>query len=118
MQCAVWYAYQVGPYNPTQPFPLGLTWIKLGNTQTIQQCSTYTSFGQIGLFTGQSVYIQIRNSGNSVVFQNTSLSNGSDPCSVPATPYFTFSYSYGGPGPIVYPTKIRIDYPLVTAPKP
>jgi hypothetical protein len=118
MQCAVWYAYQVGPYNPTQPFPLGLTWIKLGNTQTIQQCNTYTSFGQIGLFTGQSVYIQIRNSGNSFVFENRSFANGSDPCVVPTTSYFTSSFSYGGPGPIIFPYKIRVDFPFVTALRP
>jgi hypothetical protein len=118
MQCAVWYAYLVGPYNPAQPFPLGQNWIKLGNTQTIQQCNTYTSFGQIGLFTGQSVYIQIRNSGNSVVFQNTSWANGSDPCVVPATSYFTTGFSYGGPGPITTPFKFKIDIPFVTAPSP
>jgi hypothetical protein len=114
----VWYSYIVGPFNPTQPYPPGLTWTKLGSSQITAQCNSYTSFGQIGLLTGQSVYIQVRSGDDALVFETSSLGNGVNPCvSPPATPYFTTAYGYGG-GPITFSLKMRVNSPLNTAPAP
>ena len=114
--CSVWYSYIVGPFNPTQPYPPGLTWTKLGSSQIPAQCNSYTSFGQIGLLTGQSVYIQVRSGDDTLVFETAA--SVVDPCvSPPATPYFTTSYSYGG-GLITNSLKMRVNSPLNTAPAP
>jgi hypothetical protein len=114
--CSVWYSYMVGPFNPTQPYPPGLTWIKLGTSQIPSKCNSYTLFGQIGLLNGQSIYIQVRSGIGTLVFQSSS--NFSDPCvSPPATPYFTTSYSYGG-GPIANTLRMRVNSPIITAPAP
>ena len=114
----MWYSYIVGAFNPTQPYPPGLTWTKLGSSQITAQCNSYTSFGQIGLLNGQSVYIQVRSGDDTLVFESSSLGNGVDPCvSPPPTPYFTTGFGYGG-GAIVNSLKMRVNSPLNTAPAP
>jgi hypothetical protein len=116
--CSVWYSYIIGPFNPTQPYPPGLTWTKLGSSQITAQCNSYTSFGQIGLLNGQSVYIQVRSGDDTLVFESSSLGNGVDPCvSPPPTPYFTTGFGYGG-GAIANSLKMRVNSPLNTAPAP
>lgn len=113
----VWYA--VGQtFDPTQPFPLGKTWIQLGGLNNIPQCSGDVFFGSIPLNVGDTLYVQVRDDSTTLIYNAyLGVLSLNDPCvSTPTPPYYTNSFSYGGGTPSNL--KLKIKSPTDTVPAP
>ena len=97
INATIWY-YVSSTYDGTQPYPLNKTWIQLSTQQTLPQCNGSILFGFIPMTPGQSLYIQIRNSSNTLLFQSQlgfKDTPSSNPCLNTLTPYYTNGFSYG-----------------------
>jgi len=97
----VWYSVNQAPFDPTEPFPLGLTWTQLGSTVLIPQCNSSLYVGNIGLNINEIVYIQIRNESGTCLYKQTGgILPSFEPCTYSGflQPLYTISATYGSPG--------------------
>ena len=97
----VWYSVNQPPFDPTEPFPLGLTWTQLGSTVLIPQCNSSLYVGDIGLNLNEIVYIQIRNESGTCLYKQTGgILPSFEPCTYSGflQSLYTNSATYSAPG--------------------
>jgi hypothetical protein len=110
--------YAILPYfDGTQPFPTGATW-NLLSTQTLQQCSTLISFGNINIPVGNTVYFHLRENFVGTFIYQTDGNFGGNPCTSPIITTFTHSFYAGSPGILPIPYNLKLNYPPFAQPGP
>ena len=119
ISATIWYF--AGTFDPTQPYPLNKNWIQLGTQQTLPQCNGSILFGFIPMTPGQYLYIQIRNSTNTLLYQSQLGFKdipSSNPCLVPQAGQYTkqFSYGIGSSGNVDLILKLTDPITSVSAP--
>lgn len=96
INATIWYF--TGTFDSTQPYPLNKNWIQLDTQQTIPQCNNSILFGFIPMIPGQYLYIQIRNSTNTLLYQSQlgfKDISSSNSCLTPSVGKYTLQFSYG-----------------------
>ena len=106
-----WYAVSQ-TNDPTQPYPIGLTWNQVGGPQLISQCNTSVSFGTVSTFSPNTVYFQIRDVNGTILYAITSGFVFFDPCTNTTPSGFTQSFYNGSAGNIQY--KLKVIDPITT----
>jgi hypothetical protein len=124
VDATLWYSLNPSPFNPTQPYPLGYTWTKLGTVQLVPQCNSFVYYGSVNV-ANDILYLQVRTSDDQNVFDNRIgfLNNPSqNACTAVETGLLGSGYTttYASIGLLAGEQQIhlRINNPADTVPAP
>jgi len=125
VDATLWYSVNSGAFDPTQPYPLGYTWTKLGSLQVVPQCNSFVYYGGITVGLNDILYIQVRTSDDQNIFYSRiGFLNGvsTNACTAAETGIlgsgYTTTFSSIGLFAGDVQSHIRINNPLDTVPAP
>lgn len=93
LDVTIWYAYSQ-TFDPTQPFPTGLTWNQLGTVVSAALCNSYTHVGWLVNPPIGNIYLQVRTADSTKVYNSTLVNLGTACAS--SNNYYTHINSNGG----------------------
>lgn len=116
INATIWY-YVSSTYDGKQPYPLNKTWVQLSTQKNLPQCNSSTLFGFIPMSPNQYLFIQIRDSSNTSLFQSQ-FGFGNDPCITTLSNYYTHIFLYGGGASGNINTLIKLSDPITSVSAP